>query len=84
MGCAAVGLPEDPLLWQAPLIRALCGSRPPSANDVAQHAHNAQGAFDMRQGCCVGGQVNAGQNQTAWEQKGWIKPDLDPRGWFQW
>ncbi|KAK9915511.1 hypothetical protein WJX75_000077 [Coccomyxa subellipsoidea] len=28
--------------------------------------------------------VNAGQNQAAWEEKGWIKPELDPRGWFQW
>ncbi len=28
--------------------------------------------------------VNAGQNQAAWESKGWIKPELDPRGWFQW
>ena len=27
--------------------------------------------------------VKAGQDQAAWEQSGWIKPQ-DPRGWFQW
>ena len=33
---------------------------------------------------CMFFQVNAGQNQAAWEEKGWIKPELDPRGWFHW
>lgn len=28
--------------------------------------------------------VKAGQNQAQWEEKGWIKPELDPRGWFHW
>mmetsp|Transcript_11542 Transcript_11542/g.21646 ORF Transcript_11542/g.21646 Transcript_11542/m.21646 type:complete len:353 (+) Transcript_11542:43-1101(+) len=27
--------------------------------------------------------VKAGQDQTFWEEKGWINPQ-DPRGWFQW
>ncbi|CAK0783705.1 hypothetical protein CVIRNUC_006904 [Coccomyxa viridis] len=28
--------------------------------------------------------VKAGQNQAQWEEKGWIKPEYDPRGWFHW
>ena len=28
-------------------------------------------------------QVKAGQDQTFWEEKGWIR-EQDPRGWFQW
>jgi hypothetical protein len=28
--------------------------------------------------------VKAGADQAAWESSGWIKRDLDPRGWFQW
>ncbi|KAK9827267.1 hypothetical protein WJX81_005944 [Elliptochloris bilobata] len=28
--------------------------------------------------------VKAGQPQAAWEEKGWIKRELDPRGWFHW
>ena len=27
--------------------------------------------------------VKAGQDQTFWEEKGWVA-DQDPRGWFQW
>ena len=27
--------------------------------------------------------MKAGQDQTFWEEKGWINPQ-DPRGWFQW
>jgi len=28
--------------------------------------------------------VKAGQDQAFWEEKGWMRRDLDPRGWFQW
>jgi hypothetical protein len=28
--------------------------------------------------------VKAGQDQAYWESKGWIRRDLDPRGWFHW
>jgi len=28
--------------------------------------------------------VKAGADQAAWESSGWIRRDLDPRGWFQW
>ena len=28
--------------------------------------------------------VKAGADQAAWESSGWIKRELDPRGWFQW
>jgi hypothetical protein len=31
---------------------------------------------------CYG--VKAGQDQAFWEEKGWIRRDLDPRGWFHW
>jgi len=28
--------------------------------------------------------VKAGQDQAFWEEKGWMRRDLDPRGWFHW